>query len=235
MRRVGRSNHYGLSRISPRVLRRCLINAENLITAILVHLEQPQDLIARAEKVQVPQVSQRALGSFERKYVLLGQALAHKKLIEFITRLKDSIATEKQEKSAAKGTEEPALGESQYKMPDENMIRRQSQHPSTFDQATSQGGIQKRDYKKKKNKNLKERLDDVLQAISEEEVAWQTPNGVLAAERGQFIVGDKVAIGNHADILKILVMWLVDNRPEVLKSAVEGIANMVREGANFRL
>jgi len=63
-----------------------------------------------------------------------------------------------------------------------------------------------------------------------------TTSGSIKVEvqKGQFIIDGEVAISNHADILKVLVMWLANNRPEVAQSAVDSIADMVRSGTVFR-
>ena len=80
---------------------------------------------------------------------------------------------------------------------------------------------------------LSRMLDQAFGAINEE-VGARTEDAALLAERGQFVVDGKVVIGNHADILKILVMWMMDQRMEVLQSAIASIADSARNGSIFR-
>lgn len=167
----------------------------------------------------------RALESLKKKYALLGQAAANKNMIDFLGRLQDGLNQEKESKTQEK-TEVPVVAsESQYKHPTGRHLRSQSAFPSSINKSRSFGG--------RKDQTLRERLDAAIDAI-DEDVAVQKEGGVLMADRGQFFVDGELAIGNHADILKLLVVWMAENAPEVMKSAVDDMANMVRNGAQLR-
>jgi len=136
----------------------------------------------------------------------------------------------------------PAVAtESQYHSPTGYHVRNQTAYRASIGPSKSFGGVSDRPGKGGKRKNarkrvredIESRLDSILSIIGEE-VAVRNGSAAMAAERGQFIVDGEVAISNHADILKILVMWLAENRPEVAKSAVDSIADMVRSGTIFR-
>lgn len=238
------------------------MNVEALITALFANLGDPQDLVRRAEQIDTPQVSGRAAEAFKRKFVLLGRAAANKNVIDFVQRLKASMDAEKeqneQEKQEDTLTNGPTatavetartagVNESQYKGPSGKHLRSQSFYPASVNPSKSMGGVVdagghlkriKKNTKKKTrshaSENISIKLDEILGLISEEIAVKGDEGTVLAAERGQFVVDGEIVIGNHADILKILVMWLIDNRPEVMQSAVDSIAEMVRTGTVFR-
>jgi len=77
------------------------------------------------------------------------------------------------------------------------------------------------------------RLNSRLATI-EEDIAVRAQGASLAAEQGRLVVDGEIAVNNHADILKLLTMWLLENEPEVMRDAVDSMANMVRKGTVFR-
>jgi hypothetical protein len=201
---------------------------------LLANLGDPKDLVTRAEQVQTPQISQRAENLFKRKYSLLGRAAGQQAVIDFIGRLKKAMDAEK---AAGEKQKAGALGESQYKNATGLHLRRQSAHPSSIGPSRSFGGVVDTGGKKNKNararKAIEERLDTIF-SVNEEIAVKAGDKTVLAAERGELVVDGKPVITNHADILKVLVMWLVNNRPEVMQSAIDSIADMARTGTVFR-
>jgi len=192
-------------------------------------------LIQQSKAIPVSgKVSSRLLNALRKKYGLLGQALAHEKLVGFINRLREGMDAEKetkeQEKQETPKLQKPLATESQYKSPTGAHVRRQSMYPGSVDKSRSFGGVVD-------SRNvLNKRLDEAFKSIDtvNEEIAVRSENDALLAEAGRFIVDKRVAMSNHADILKVLVLWLQDNRPEVMRSAVESMADMVRSGTIFR-
>jgi len=213
------------------------MNDDAIITALLANLGDPKELVARAKNVETPNVSHRAEKAFERKYALLGRAAAHNALIKFLGRLKQASDADKARKSEQSKAQEGLASEAQYKSPTTFHLRNQTAYPSNIGPTISFGGVEHPPKKRKKKLTPKEELERKLDAafkIIDEELSMERDGALLAAELGQFIVDGEIVIDNHADLLKILVMWLVDNRPEVLQSAVDSIGDMVRSGTAFR-
>ena len=220
------------------------MNDEALITALLANLGDPNELVRRSRNIETPRVSQRAENAFKRKFALLGRAMAHVSIIKFAKRLRSAIDQDKAKKAAESKKEQvsaPSVPtEGQYKTPGDFHTRNQSAFPSSINPTMSFGGVVAGKIGKKKHarkltpkEELELKLDGAFGAINEE-LTMKHGGSMLAAERGRFIVDGEVAIDNHADLLKILVLWLVDNRPEVMQSAVDGIGEMVRSGTAFR-
>jgi len=134
------------------------MNAEAVIQALLANLGDPHKLAKRAEEIEVPQVSKRALERFKKRFVLLGQAVGAQRIVNFLQRLQDSLAAEKaanQKQGAeqggsgdgaslnlAAGKEAPAnsLSESQYHGPSGFQVRSQSAYPGSINPSMSFGG-----------------------------------------------------------------------------------------------
>jgi len=196
--------------------------------------------MAASENVKTPNISQRAAAAFKKKFGLLGKANAHQNIIKFLNRLSKAIELEKEKNAAASAAKSDVATESQYHAATGSHLRNQTAWPASITPSKSFGGVRdtgggkkKKNARKRMRENISHRLDSIFSVLGEE-VAVRNNEAALAAERGQFIVDGEVAIGNHADILKILVMWLAENRPEVAKSAVDSIADMVRSGTVFR-
>jgi len=195
-------------------------------------------LKAKSDRVEVPKASKQAVQAFKRKFAYLGKALAYQELLGFLNRLQKSMADEKEVNAAKSQNAQKGqvAVESQYHGPSGKHTRDQSMYPGSIRPSMSYGGVVDGKGVKKK-KRTRESIEDKLTAalsVIDEEVAIRSGQSALAAERGEFLVDGEVAIANHADILKILIMWLADNRPEVAKSAVDSIADMVRSGTIFR-
>ena len=126
------------------------------------------------------------------------------------------------------------IGESQYKHPTGSLLRRQSSFRSSLGKTKSFGGVVDQQ-KGKKKPTLEGRLDAAFEAITEGDMAIRAPGVVFDHESGELIVDDNVVVENsHADLLKLLVSWLMSNNPEIFKKAVEEIANGVRTGQYIR-
>jgi len=208
------------------------ISGDAVIGAVLAKVGDPDAIRRRAASIDVKDTADipRAIrNKLAKRYALLGQAVLASELTEFLRRLAAEIENQKQQKK---------VSESQLKSPTSIHIRRQSAFPSSINRSKSFGGVvdgapgttkSNRPKKKTGTRALKERLDAIT-----EEVGLVVGKNALAAERGRFIVDGKVAIDNHADILKVLVMWFLDHNPEVLKIAINDIAESIRSGAVFR-
>lgn len=223
------------------------MNAEAIIAAIMANLDDYDELVKRAESVEVPSISNRANEAFKKKYALLGQALAHKKMSEFVDKLNQAIQNAKEQakqNSEASQTsqtpQESKIDETQYKHGSTFHLRNQTSFPSGLTYTRSFGGdvaqqrkngkpSRKRKRKRIRKENLNNKLLNAFATINEE-LAHAHDNVVLKADEGQFIIDGENTITNHADILKALFIWLIDNRPEVLNSAMLGIADMLDRG-----
>jgi len=227
------------------------MNAETIIQAIIANLGDPQAMAKRSELMQIPKLSGKGLSSVTKRFALLGKAHAHAQLLAFLKRLQSGMQDEKDKNAAASaaasGEGETALAagrvpadnsldESQYHSPTGKHLRDQSAYPASINPSMSFGGVfDTGGRKKSKKKRACESLDTIFKTITiDEEIAVRHGGAALAAERGQFIIDGEIAIDNHADVLKILVMVLADNNPEALRSAVDNIADMVKSGAIFR-
>ena len=136
----------------------------------------------------------------KKKFVLMGQAVAYKKIVDFVERIKQGMEDEK------------------------NKSEEERQHDKLAGGGSGGNGAVE---------SFLDQLESALKLI-EEEISIEANGAILEAERGRLTVDGAVAIDNHADILKILTMWLGDNRPKVMEAAVDGIAKMIRSGTAFR-
>jgi len=210
---------------------------------MIANLGDPRELVLRSEQVETPGVSGRANELFKKKYVLLGQALAHKKMLEFLGRLKRSLENEKQQQKQQSQTQpaeaaesQETISELQYKGGPSYHLRNQSAYRSRFTGARSFGGVQ-HPTAPKKSKRKKVRRENLARKLEEavlNEVGYDYDGTMILADAGRLAIDDEVVIDNHADVLRVLVMWLIDNRPEVLNSALSGIRDMVDAGTVFR-
>lgn len=136
-----------------------------------------------------------------------------------------------QQLAAGKEIDAEPISDGQYKGSGSFHLRNQSSFPSSFGPTKSFGGVQ---YKKKgKQTKLKEGDVDKLLSSLFEDMKFGDGMNSINAEEGTITVDGQPVVTNHADVLRVLVDWLVDNRPEVLKSALSGVADSVRSGANF--
>ena len=229
------------------------MNADAILMAMKVNIGDPKEMQLKAETMVVPgadRVPSRTLEGLKKKYGLLGQVSAYKKFSEFLIRLESEMRAEearnkaeseanKDEEAddiAAMSTEGP-VQEDQYKASGGFHRRNQSMYPSSFSPSKSFGGVDQNLRKKKKKVTKKEgieaKLDEILETLSEE-LSVRGDKSFLMGEEGKLIVDGVTAIDNHADILKVLVMWMMDHRPQVMHSAVDGVGDMVRNGTLFK-
>ena len=127
---------------------------------MLANLGDPHKLAKRAEEIEIPNVSNRALERFKKRFVLLGQAVGAQRIVNFLNRLQDSLGAEKaanQKQSAAAGAgsgggqaqvklagkEAPdnALRESQYHGPTGFHRRNQTAYPGSINPSMTFGGF----------------------------------------------------------------------------------------------
>lgn len=121
--------------------------------------------------------------------------------------------------------------EDQYKSPTGFHRRRQSSYPSSFTKSKSFGGVAGDKVEKSKPKSD---LDNKLgKAISEEQQVIKNSGAYIAPRRGQFIIDGKIVISNHADLLKALVGWMIDNNLDVLQHAISDIRKQIESGAIY--
>jgi hypothetical protein len=217
------------------------MNAEAAIQAIMANLGNPQAMAKRSELMEIPKLSGRGLAAVKKRFMLLGAAHSNSKLLQFLKRLQGGMDAEKEKNAKAsadaKEAEPTTALESQYHSPTGKHTRDQCAYPASFGPSRSFGGVKDSGggRKSKKRVHTREGLVAKLGTITiDEAIAIKTDRAILAAERGQFVVGDGVAIDNHADLLKILVLWLAENAPEVTKKAVNSIADMIDDGTIFR-
>ena len=208
------------------------MNAEAIITALLANLGDIKELVAKSNAIELPRVSQRAIFALKRKFVLLGQAAANERTRKFLMRIKAGM---EQEKEASKNV----ASESQLHSPTGFHLRNQSAFPGSITASKSFGGASDpggggTNAKRKHTRVLESRLNYAF-GLLEEEIAVRVGDGTsLMAERGQLLVDGEPAITNHADLLKIMVLWMAENEPVALRSAVDSMADMVRSGTVFR-
>lgn len=140
---------------------------------------------------------------------------------------------EGQRLAAGKEADGNPINDGQYKGSGEFHLRSQSAFPSSFGPTKSFGGIQYRKTSKKKGKKLKESDIDKMLSSLLEDMSFSDGVNSINAEEGTIFTDGSLAVGNHADVIRVLVDWLVDNRPEVLKSFLSGFSDSVRSGATF--
>ncbi len=238
-------------------------NPQSLLMAMEVNVGDVDEQEARAKLMEIPgieSVPESVLDGIKKKYGLLGQVSAYRRFRSFLQRIKSTLdaeeAQQKAESEANRAKEEaqsaaevqpageaPAPGqelvgvkEDQYKQPNGLHRRNQSAHPSNFTGAKSFGGVGPEVDKKKKKKKLsiESKLAEILIDSLTEEVTVQGNEAVLMAEEGRLVVDGEVVINNHADLLSALTMWMMNERPETMKNAVDGLGEMSRDGTFFK-
>ena len=142
---------------------------------------------------------------------------------------------EPQRLAAGKDPDGNAISDGQYKHSSAFHLRNQSSFPSSFGPTKSFGGVQ---YKTKgKKAKLKEAdVDKLLSSLFEdmtEDMKFDDGVNSINAEEGTIYTNGNLTVENHADALRVLVDWLVDNRAEVLQSFLAGFASNVSSGASF--
>ena len=192
-----------------------MINAEAVIQTLIANIGNPDDIIAKAEAVQIPHISRRGLEAVRKRFALAGQAMAYRSILGFLQRLKQSMDMEKKQGEAERAQEQPVATEGIGPWGRKARITTEPPKLGFTDVA----------FEAKLNSRL---------ATMDEDLAVHAQDASLAAEQGRFVVNGEIAVGNHADILKLLVMWLLENKPEVMQAAVNNMANMVRKGTVLR-
>lgn len=207
------------------------MNADTILLALSTNLEDADELTAKAKSIDVDTsgIPDDVLQKLYERFTILGMADHVNKIKKFVNKIKNAIDEEEkrnQEKSQQRQEQEAqaTVAESQYKYPDDKHTRDQSSYPSNVGSAKSHGGVTKSKFLEKLSKSIKSIEEDV--AIKDQEITMDANSGKL------FINGETV-IDNHADVLKLLSIWLLDNDPEALKVALNGIKEMIDNGAFF--
>jgi len=213
------------------------MNDEAIFNALMANIGDPQVLVAQSQNIELPSMSKRALNTVKRKFVLLGKAAFAQSVLDFVTRLKqtvDSTKEQQSQKAQAEKMQQGQMDESQFKGPSGKHTRSQSMFRQSISPSMSFGGVKDVGGKQKKKSTAKEDLEARIASILNEDVTIRADGAALLVDRGEFVVDGEVVIRNHADILKLAITWLMDNYPEVAQAAVDGVADMARNGAIFR-
>lgn len=202
------------------------MNGEAIIQALLANIGDPHELILRSNAIDVPQrISKRASKLFKKKYGLLGQAMAQRKILKFAERLKEQMDSDKEQK------QQKSMSESQYKSPTGYHLRNQTSFRQSFGPSKSFGGVEDTGGKNKKGKKRKiDELEEKLMSVLEEGIVIRNNDSLLSVDKGELMIDGQVVATSHVDILKLIVMWLLNNREGMMGTILDGVSDMVRNG-----